>query len=201
MTALKIGILGGSFNPAHDGHRHISITALRLLGLDQVWWLVSPQNPLKPAAGMAEYEERLASARAASRHPNIRISDFERKIGQSYTARTLKALQTAHPMTKFIWLMGADNLIQFPSWHRWEDIINTVPIAVFNRPGYMYQALNGKIARKYQKNRILGEFGGKSLHRLAGATPPSWTFVAQTTHELSSSALRNFRDKAGNACP
>ena len=163
--------------------------------------MVSPQNPLKPAAGMAEYDDRLASALAVARHPRIHISDFERKIGETYTAKTLAALKIAYPTHKFVWLMGADNLIQFPSWHRWEDIMQMVPIAVFNRPGYTYPALNGLVARKYRKNRILGESGGRSFRSLPGATAPIWAFVAQTTHKLSSSAIRNFDDRAGNACP
>jgi nicotinate-nucleotide adenylyltransferase len=200
MTALKVGLLGGSFNPAHDGHRYISQVALRLLGLDQVWWLVSPQNPLKPSGGMAEYDERLASARCAARDPRIQISDFEKKLGQAYTAKTIAALKIRYPDPHFVWLMGADNLIQFPSWHQWEKIMQMVPVAVFNRPGYTYQALNGLAAHKYRANRLTGRHGTRFLQQLATKPAPCWAFVAETTHKLSSTTLRNFRDNAGNAC-
>lgn len=200
MQNMKIGVLGGSFNPAHDGHRYISLMALRLLGLDAVWWLVSPQNPLKSLTHMAEYEDRLTSARAIASHPRIIISDFERKLGQSHTVHTLTSLKQTYPGRKFVWLMGADNLIQFPSWHQWERIMKLVPIAVFNRPGYTYQALNGKTARKYNRYRLKTESGGHSLLSLVDKKPPCWAYVAQTTHKLSSTHIRNFHDNAGNAC-
>ncbi|TNE40631.1 MAG: nicotinate-nucleotide adenylyltransferase [Alphaproteobacteria bacterium] len=201
MPALKIGLLGGSFNPAHDGHRHISLTALRLLGLDQVWWLVSPQNPLKPADGMADFEARIASARRIARHPKIRISDFEKKIGTARTAETLASLNVTYPQHRFVWLMGADNLVQFPKWHRFEAIMKEVPIAVFNRPGYTYKALNGKVATRYRNNRIRSGASGKSLRQLATLAPPAWAFIPETVHKLSSTAIRNYRDTSGNACP
>ena len=200
MRALKIGLLGGSFNPAHEGHRYISLTALRLLGLDQVWWLVSPQNPLKPEAGMAEYDARLASAKTVSRHPKIVISDFEHRIGERRTVKTLAALKVTYSQHHFVWLMGADNLVQLPKWNQWETIMNQVPIAVFNRPGYTYKALNGKVAFKYRKNRILEGTAGKSQRSLADMLPPAWTFITQTTHKLSSTKIRNYRDTAGKAC-
>ena len=200
MRALKIGLLGGSFNPAHEGHRHISVTALRLLGLDQVWWLVSPQNPLKPEAGMAEYSERLASARLTARHPKIKISDFEYRIGERRTARTLAALKVTYPQHHFVWLMGADNLVQLPKWQQWEMIMKQVPIAVFNRPGHTYKALNGKVAHKYRKSRILDSPSGKSTRALANMAPPAWVFITQTTHKMSSTEIRNYRDTARKAC-
>ncbi len=200
MTALKVGLLGGSFNPAHEGHHYISKVALRLLGLDQVWWLVSPQNPLKPTGGMAEYEDRLDSARKAARDPRIRISDFEKKRGEVYTAKTIAALKIRYPDHQFVWLMGADNLVQFPTWHQWERILQMVPVAVFNRPGYTYQALNGKAAYKYRRARLKGSHGAQFLRQLAEKQAPCWAFVAETTHKLSSTTLRNFHDNAGNAC-
>lgn len=132
----RIGLLGGSFNPAHRGHRAISLHALRALGLDEVWWLVSPGNPLKPEKGMAPLEARLASARAMARHAPIRASAIERRLGTRYTVDTLAKLPRLYPRHRFIWLMGADNLGQFHQWHDWRRIARQVPIAVMARPGY-----------------------------------------------------------------
>jgi nicotinate-nucleotide adenylyltransferase len=137
----RIGLLGGSFNPAHDGHRHISLEAMRRLGLDEVWWLVSPQNPLKEAAGMASLETRLASARAAARHPRIRPMAIESKLGTVYTVDTLTKLQRRYPDKRFIWVMGADNLVQFHRWRAWRRLAEVVPIAVMARPHYIGEAL------------------------------------------------------------
>lgn len=134
--ARRIGLLGGSFNPAHDGHRHISIEALRLLGLDEVWWLVSPQNPLKADTGMAALAQRLASARRAARHPRIRSLAIEAELGTRYTVDTVRVLRRRHPKTAFIWLMGADNLAQFHRWRDWRQLARRVAIAVFPRSGY-----------------------------------------------------------------
>jgi nicotinate-nucleotide adenylyltransferase len=133
----RIGLLGGSFNPAHRGHRRISLAALDALGLDEVWWLVSPGNPLKSGArDMAPFAARLASAKAMARRAPIRASDFELRAGTRYTADTLGKLTRRHPRTRFIWLMGADTVAQFHHWRRWRDIARTVPIAVISRPGY-----------------------------------------------------------------
>jgi nicotinate-nucleotide adenylyltransferase len=128
-----VGILGGSFNPAHEGHLHISLLALKLLKLDEVWWMVSPQNPLKSADGMAPLEDRLTEARALVRHPNIRITDIESRLGTTNTAESLAVLKRGFPKTRFVWLMGADNLKQISRWHQWTRIFNQVPIAVFDR--------------------------------------------------------------------
>ena len=132
----KTGLLGGSFNPGHRGHRQLSINALEALGLDEVWWLVSPGNPLKPAEGMAALERRFASARAAARGLPIRVTAVERDLGTRYTADTLEALRRRYPQRQFIWLMGSDNLAQFHLWREWRKIARTVPIAVVSRPGY-----------------------------------------------------------------
>lgn len=132
----KIGLLGGSFNPAHRGHRRISLAAIQALGLDEVWWLVSPGNPLKPAKGMAPYEARLASAREEAKGKRIRVSDFECRAGTRYTVDTLAAIRKRYPGDRFIWLMGADTVAQFHQWRRWRDMAAMVPIAVIHRPGY-----------------------------------------------------------------
>lgn len=137
----RIGILGGSFNPAHGGHRRISLGAIRALGLDEVWWLVSPGNPLKPVEGMAPLPRRVASARTQARRAPIRVSAIEREFGTRFTVDTLSALCRRYAKNQFIWLMGADNLAQFHHWHRWRDIARTMPIAVVARPGYDAAAL------------------------------------------------------------
>ncbi len=200
MQALKIGLLGGSFNPAHDGHRRISLAALRLLDLDQIWWLVSPQNPLKPQKGMASFAERFDAANATARHPKIVVSDFEARIGEQRTVRTLAALKKTYPQHKFVWLMGADNMVQLPEWQQWERIMSLVPIAVFNRPGYTYKALNGKVALRYRRQRLKSGIKGDYRRQLADMRPPAWAFLPETTIELSSTQIRKYRDNAGNTC-
>jgi nicotinate-nucleotide adenylyltransferase len=132
----RIGLLGGSFNPAHRGHRAISLHAIRALGLDEVWWLVSPGNPLKPQKGMAPFAARIASATRVARHAPIRVSAIERRLKTRYTADTLARLPRLYPRHRFVWLMGADNLEQFHHWRDWRGIARQVPIAVIARPGY-----------------------------------------------------------------
>ena len=137
----RIGLLGGSFNPAHGGHRRISLFAMEALGLDEVWWLVSPGNPLKPTAGMAPLAARLASARQQARGARIVPTAIERELGTRYTLDTLRALRQRYPKVQFVWLMGSDNLAQFHRWHSWREIARTMPIAVIARPGYGGRAL------------------------------------------------------------
>ena len=133
----RIGLLGGSFNPAHRGHRRISLAAMRALGLDEIWWLVSPGNPLKEGAtDMAPFEARLASARQMGRGAPIRASDFERREGTRYTVDTMRRLKQRYPDHDFIWLMGADTLPNFHKWRHWRRLAREVPIAVIRRPGY-----------------------------------------------------------------
>ncbi|MGV3481336.1 MAG: nicotinate-nucleotide adenylyltransferase, partial [Sphingobium sp.] len=133
---MRIGLLGGSFNPAHQGHRDISRFALDALGLDEIWWMVSPGNPLKPARDMAPLPARLGSALRMSRGLPIRATAIERTMGTRYTVDTLDALVRRYPKYRFIWLMGADNLDQFHLWRDWRKIARIVPIAVIARPGY-----------------------------------------------------------------
>jgi nicotinate-nucleotide adenylyltransferase len=132
----RIGLLGGSFNPAHRGHRRMSLAARRALGLDEVWWLVSPGNPLKPKEGMAPYDARLASAREMAKRAPIVASDFEAKAGTRYTVDTIAAIAKAYPHHHFIWLMGEDTVAQFHQWKDWRRLAQMVPIAVLSRPGY-----------------------------------------------------------------
>ncbi len=137
----RIGLLGGSFNPAHKGHRRLSLAAIDRLGLDEVWWLVSPGNPLKPVKGMAPFAARFASARRIARGAPVRATAIERELGTRYTVDTLHALVRRYPDRRFIWLMGADNLAQFHHWRDWRRIAALVPIAVVARPGYGGAAL------------------------------------------------------------
>jgi nicotinate-nucleotide adenylyltransferase len=148
-------LLGGSFNPAHGGHLHISLMALQRLDLDEVWWLVSPQNPLKPIKGMAPFAKRVASAAALARgHGRISVSAIEAALGTTYTADTIRVLQRRFPHTRFVWLMGGDNLAQLPRWRQWEEIVESVPIAVFDRPETALMALAGKAAKRYALARV-----------------------------------------------
>lgn len=185
----RIGILGGSFNPAHEGHRAISLAALQRLGLDEVWWLVSPQNPLKPVAGMAPFAERFAGAAAVARHPRIRVSDLEPKLGTSYTADTIAKLVRRFPHHAFVWLMGADNLAQIDRWKDWQQIFHAVPVAVFARPSYSLKALAAKAARRFARAR-LPEAAARSL---ATAEPPAWVFLHGPLSPVSATAIRAAR--------
>nr|WP_277924501.1 nicotinate-nucleotide adenylyltransferase [Sphingomonas sp. CROZ-RG-20F-R02-07] len=136
MRVTRVGLLGGSFNPAHAGHRRITLAAIRALALDEAWWLVSPGNPLKPEQGMAPLAARLASARRMARRAPIRPSTIEARLGTRYTIDTMRALKRRYPRTHFIWVMGSDNLAQFHRWKGWRAIAREVPIAVIARPGY-----------------------------------------------------------------
>ncbi|MBH62490.1 MAG: nicotinic acid mononucleotide adenylyltransferase [Alphaproteobacteria bacterium] len=182
----RVGLLGGSFNPAHLGHRHISLLALKRLHLDQIWWLVSPQNPLKPVAGMAPYADRLASARKIAGDRRIHISEAEADLGTRYTVDTLRGLRQRHPHNRFVWIMGADNLIQITKWHQWIEIFETVPVAVFDRPTYSFQALASTAAKRYARCRLKEHEGGT----LADRAPPAWIFLWGSNDPTSATALR-----------
>lgn len=147
---MKIGLLGGSFNPAHDGHLHISKIALQKLGLRQLWWLVSPQNPLKSTEDMADFVIRYDHAtKVAEDNPQIKVMGIEVEIGTIYTAETIARLKLKFPHYEFVWIMGADNLVQLPRWKHWEQICQQVEIHVFDRNEYLYEAMNGKAVAKY----------------------------------------------------
>ena len=181
-----IGLLGGSFNPAHDGHLMISLIALKRLQLDEVWWLVSPQNPLKSAAGMAPFSERLANARTVATHRRIIVSDIERRLGTYYTRDTLKRLCASRRGQNFVWLMGADNLVQFPKWEGWKEIFNTVPIAIFDRPTYSSRALAGIVATRFADHRIPERDASGLVRRKA----PSWVFLHSRLNPVSATKIR-----------
>jgi nicotinate-nucleotide adenylyltransferase len=156
-----------------------------MLGLDQVWWLVSPQNPLKPAKGMASLAERLAAARRVARHPRIKVTDLERRLGTRYTIDTVRRLLRQPDGTRFVWLMGADNLLQLPRWQRWTEIMRLMPIAVLDRrtPG---PALAGRAAQRFANAR-LQPFQARHL---ADRFPPAWVFLPIRRHPASATAIR-----------
>ncbi len=186
-AGLRIGLLGGSFNPAHEGHVHASEIALKKLGLDYVWWLVSPQNPLKPTEGMAGLKKRLADARNVARHPRIVVTDIETALGVRYTADTIALLQRHFPQVQFVWLMGSDNLVQIPRWMRWRSIFRAVPVAVVARGGTIIQAQMGVAARTFS-----GAF--RAANRLFPTqTPPAWTWLEGHRNPASATALRKRR--------
>jgi nicotinate (nicotinamide) nucleotide adenylyltransferase/ribosome silencing factor RsfS/YbeB/iojap len=179
-------LLGGSFNPAHEGHRHISMVALSRLGLDEVWWLVSPQNPLKSRRDMVSFRRRFAMARLQARHPRILVTDLEKRLGTRYTFDTLAALGRYYPKTRFVWLMGADNLGQIHRWQRWRGIFEKMPIAVFDRPLYGMRALAGHAASAFARSRR----DQASSRDLVTAAPPAWIFFPSRLEPLSSTQLR-----------
>jgi len=187
----RIGLLGGSFNPAHDGHVHISQEALKRLNLDQVWWLVSPQNPLKSARDMASLRDRVDQAKSVARDRRIIVTGIESDLGVNRSAQSLRALSRRYPNLRFVWLMGADNLAQIPLWWRWTRIFHTVRVAVFDRSPYSYEALAGSAARRYARSRVR-----RSLS-IWFRSPPSWTYMAIRRHPASATALRAKRKRAG----
>jgi nicotinate-nucleotide adenylyltransferase len=182
---LRVGLLGGSFDPAHEGHAHITREAFKRLKLDRIWWLVSPGNPLK-ARGPAPMQARLAAARQMMQHPRVEITDIEARIGTRYTARTLARLQAMYPGVRFVWLMGADNLAGFHRWDHWEDIMRRVPVAVFARPGARVRARRSKAALRFGAARIKAANAGI----LALTRPPAWVFLNTPMRDISSSRLR-----------
>lgn len=188
MPKRRIGLLGGSFNPAHDGHRHVSLEALKRLGLDEIWWLVAPQNPLKPVAGMAPFAARLAAAKAFARHPRIYVLGLEDELRTRYTADTIAALQRLYPRQSFVWLMGADNLAQIRHWNRWRSIFARVPIAVLARPTYCLRALAELAAKRFARARIF-----PPARRLAATAPPAWVFLPVKLDPTSATAIRSHR--------
>lgn len=182
----RIGLFGGSFNPAHQGHRHASLLALNRLGLDEIWWLVSPQNPLKPASGTPPLAARLAEARAVARHPRIRVTDLEAQLGTRYTADTLVRLKARYPGVRFVFIIGADNLIDLPRWRHWTSIMTRMPLAVIARPGYELKALAAKPALRFAASR----WPEARARGLARAKSPAWVFLHGPLDPTSSTGLR-----------
>lgn len=189
---LKIGLFGGSFNPAHEGHRAASLLALHRLGLDRIWWLVSPANPLKDTRNLAAFAARLAGARESAHHPRIEVSGFEEVIGAHYTYETIAYLKRRCPGVHFVWIMGADNLATFHHWQHWRDIAVSVPIAVIDRPGSTLLATHSLAAL------ALARYRRDESQALTFATrkPPALMFLHGPRSALSSTALRAQAAKA-----
>lgn len=181
----SVGLLGGSFDPPHAGHVHITHAALRCFGLDHVWWLVSPGNPLKSNAP-APLQERLAAACKAMQHPRVTVTSLEETLGTRYTAQTLAAMQKIAPGVRFVWIMGADNLAQFHKWDSWKSILNRVPVGVLARPGQGVQSRLSPAARMFAQAQVRP---GAS-HGLAQRQAPAWSFANIPLNALSSSAIR-----------
>jgi nicotinate-nucleotide adenylyltransferase len=180
-----IGLLGGSFDPPHEGHVHITRQALARFGLDRVWWLVSPGNPLKPH-GPAPLARRMAAARALVDDPRVVVTDIETRLGTRYTAATLRRLRAVYPGVRFVWLMGSDNLQTFHRWDRWPEIARMVPLGVLARPGSNLSARLSPAARRFRLARLPAH----ACRRLGSADPPSWCIVDIPLHPASSSAIR-----------
>lgn len=187
---MTVGLFGGSFNPAHDGHAHVAETALRRLGLDRVVWLVSPQNPLKDARDSAPLDERMASAAGAAKlaasGPSMIISDVETRMGTQWTIDTLRALVARHPGVRFVWLMGSDNLASFHRWRGWTDIMRLMPMAVIARPGSLLDSRTAPAAARFGAARVPSE----KARLLPLMEAPAWTYLTAPLNPRSSTAVR-----------
>lgn len=182
----RIGIMGGSFNPPHEGHRIVAVTALRRLKLDRLWWVVTPGNPLKSTRGLASLGERMDACRALAKDPRMAVTGFESALSSPYTAQTLEFLRLRNPHTCFVWVMGADNLASFHRWQRWRQIARTIPMAVVDRPGWRLKALASPTAHAFCSRRLPEALAAQ----LATATPPAWVYLTTRLSLLSSSDIR-----------
>ncbi len=191
-----VGLFGGSFDPPHQGHVHVTREAMKAFGLDRVWWLVSPGNPLKER-GPAPLARRMMAARAVMQHPRVEVTDIEALTGTRATADTLAALRRLYPQVRFVWLMGADNLAQFHRWKDWRQIMDSVPVGVVARPGDRISARMSPAARLYAKYRI----DGQARHLLGRAEAPAWCFVNVPMVDVSSTELRRRGDWSDGVLP
>lgn len=182
-----IGLLGGSFNPPHVAHRLISEAALKRLGLDKVWWIVSPGNPLKQRGDTAPLNERMRLCREVAKNPHIVVTDFEADLPAPYTVSTLAFLKSRTPLVRYVWIMGADNLATFDRWHRWREIFTMLPVVVVDRPGWRMKALASKAARAFAGSRL----PEKEALTLPLRPAPAWTFLTGPLSHASSTAIRN----------
>ncbi len=184
-SGMRVGLLGGSFDPPHAGHVHITRQALRRFGLDRVWWLVSPGNPLK-ADGPAPIAQRMAACREIMQHPKVEVTDIEVQLGTRFTADTIEALQGIYPKVNFVWLMGADNLASVHKWERWEWIFENVPVGVTSRPDEHLKAAGSKAAIKYRGARL----PALNARRLPFQQPPAWCLLDGPVVDISSTEIR-----------
>jgi nicotinate-nucleotide adenylyltransferase len=192
FAGQRVGVMGGTFNPPHDGHRIVAETAIKRLALDQLWWVATPGNPLKDHGELAPLDERLPLLRQLARGPRMKVTGFERDLGTPYTAATLAFLTRRYPGVSFVWVMGADNLAGFHRWQHWREIAATLPIAVVDRPGWRLKALASPAAAALASDR-LPERDAATLFR---RTPPAWVFLTSRLSPLSSTGLRDAAFKA-----
>ncbi|WP_331372511.1 nicotinate-nucleotide adenylyltransferase [Sinorhizobium chiapasense] len=184
---MTVGLFGGSFNPPHGGHVLVAETALRKLGLDQLWWMVTPGNPLKNHNDLAPLADRIALSEKIASNPRIKVTAFEQALGQRYTARTLEIVRARNRDVRFVWVMGADNLKNFHRWQNWRKIVSTFPIAVIDRPGSTLAYLSSRMARTFDYARVDED----DARALAFHPAPAWTFIHGPRSALSSTALRS----------
>ncbi|MBI4923062.1 MAG: nicotinate-nucleotide adenylyltransferase [Devosia nanyangense] len=189
---LRIGLFGGSFNPAHEGHRLVALECLKRLALDKVWILVSPGNPLKDHTELAPLAERTEATRRLMNHPALEVTAFEAAHNLRYTHETLTFLTAALPAAHFVWIMGADSLMNFDRWERWEDIARLMPMAVYARPGATFRATQSRAAVALADCRIPEE----AAETLAGRPPPAWVYLHGIMSPLSSTAIRQARQSS-----
>jgi nicotinate-nucleotide adenylyltransferase len=193
-AGMRVGLFGGSFNPAHDGHRLVALQCLKRLALDSVWLLASPGNPLKENSNLAPLADRVKAARALMNHPRIEVTGFEAEHGFRYTFDTLSYLRGRCAGVKFVWIMGADNLAQFEHWERWQDMAALMPIAVYARPGSIRRATSSKAATLLKPYRI----PETDAEVLADRDPPAWVYLHGIMSAQSSSAIRAAKATASN---
>jgi nicotinate-nucleotide adenylyltransferase len=194
IPGMKIGLFGGTFDPPHDAHRAASLLAMRRLGLDRVWWLVTPGNPLKDTRGLAPLADRIAAAKTLADHPHIVVTGLEAAIGARYTYDTISYLKTHCPGVRFVWVMGADNLRSFHRWQNWRGIAQLVPIAVVDRLGPSLYAAGSIAAHALARFRLPEDQAGT----LARRNPPAWVYLHGLKSPLSSTALRAARRLSQN---
>ena len=183
---MRVGLYGGSFNPAHEGHAHVAETARRRLGLDRVIWLVSPQNPLKGRHETASLAQRMAGARALAKGPGMIVADVEARLGSAYTIDTVRALKQRFPGVRFVWIMGADSLASFHRWRGWTEIMREIPVAVVSRPWISMKSRFAPAATRFAHGRR----SARQARTLPGSGPPAWVFLFGRFNFQSSSALR-----------
>ncbi|WP_181705200.1 nicotinate-nucleotide adenylyltransferase [Chthonobacter rhizosphaerae] len=197
VPGLRIGLFGGSFDPPHAGHRHASLTALRRLGLDRVWWLVSPGNPLKDTGRLPSIGERMRAAARVAAHPRVVVTDLEARLGTRYTLDLMEALVRLKPDVRFVFLIGADNWATFHRWQDWRRIAATMPIAVVDRPGSTLKALASPAARTFASARV----PERDAAGLADRKPPAWVFLTGHRVPISSTVIRLARTRRNAGLP
>jgi nicotinate-nucleotide adenylyltransferase len=192
LPGQRIGIMGGSFNPVHGGHVIVAQAALRRLGLDQLWWVVTPGNPLKNHSGLAPLAQRMAACRAMAKNPRMKVTSFETALGSPYTAVTLQFLKRRHSSCRFVWVMGADNLASFDRWQNWRGIAASMPLAIVDRPGWRHRALASRAAKALSRARV----SESEARIIFSHHAPAWVFLTTRLSDLSSTALRQGRSTA-----